>query len=42
MIIFLWAVAVFFCRNKLRIRQVYILVTKAYTINKNFGLYDYK
>lgn len=41
MIIFLCAVAVF-CRNKLKIRQAYRLVTKAYTINKNFGLYDYK
>lgn len=32
----------FFCRNKLKTRQVYGLITKAYTINKNFGLYDYK
>ena len=42
MIIFFVSYCCFFCRNKLRIRQVYILVTKAYTINKNFGLYDYK
>lgn len=42
MIIFFCELLLFFCRNKLKIRQVYRLVIKAYTINKNFGLYDYK
>ncbi len=42
MIIFFVGCCCFFCRNKLKIRQVYGLITKAYTINKNFGLYYYK
>ena len=40
MIIFFVDCCYFFCRKSLKIRQMYRLVTKAYTINKNFGLYD--